>query len=571
MRDRVPGNPLSELGAGELHSSVRALSVGERGALAQIRKRLGEQHTLTWSKLCETVPLQGPTTEQLELTAVERALAANAPHLREVCRRPYTKLETVLEPTAAARAKRVPPRAIRHLAEHSEQWERRTLKAVIPRRVLAQRFEDSFDVYENRVVARLIDGLLAYLRARTRELQDVAGLLKALDDFSLSMRGHHRLATRLGELWHTGLQIESAHDTLAQLTLLLRGTNDRMRGIGGLRSSPLYRGVPERARVSRRLRVTNVFKANEHYRHVARMWEVLDANTAASHSEAERERAERAAWSAFDAFALLLVVRALDRLAFQPDGRAELDLGQTTGVTLRGPRGHAQLDWEHPLGLTLSREGRALAQFVPVAEHLAGKGERSESIFTRADGLLRVLGQLDAAAPCVVALYPSIPAERKGRPTALAALLNPLDVGLGESRQCALLPISPYDLLSLERVERVVRRVVLADTLRAFPPRVSYRRIAHERVARLAPTWLAPDGSGEALLALEPLTAARIDELRALVRTQTKGLRPGRDDALRQALDALPGAVEREGGRYYEEAGLCPVCEKGHSASRVHM
>ena len=128
--------------AGEkLHGEFREVELLrplEASSLIGILERLNtpsEIHGITWSRLVHESPLVHPAPEHLEPTRIDREIKRHGPHLLEVSRKPHSVLDAVVEPTLAARAESgIPPRAVQYLAGHSEDWHRRTVTSVIPRR-----------------------------------------------------------------------------------------------------------------------------------------------------------------------------------------------------------------------------------------------------------------------------------------------------------------------------------------------------------------------------------------------------------------------------------------------------
>lgn len=100
---------------------------------------------------------------------LELLLGDHVGHLEEVCRRPRTHLRVDRAHSGVARAP-LSRRAANYLAAHTEDWERPTLRAVVPKRILAVVREDQLDIYENRVAVRLIDHLVTYLGQRVFEV-----------------------------------------------------------------------------------------------------------------------------------------------------------------------------------------------------------------------------------------------------------------------------------------------------------------------------------------------------------------------------------------------------------------
>ena len=123
----------------------------------------------TWLDALDVSPLVPGMSERAELQEFEKLLADRLGHLVEVCQRPRTHLRVEVERTAVARARRLATQAPSYLAAHTEDWDRPTLRAVIPKRILSLVREDQFDIYENRVAVRLVDHLDAYLSRRVTE------------------------------------------------------------------------------------------------------------------------------------------------------------------------------------------------------------------------------------------------------------------------------------------------------------------------------------------------------------------------------------------------------------------
>jgi Domain of unknown function (DUF2357) len=308
-----------------------------QAALDVLAERLLDEHgAIAWATVHDVGPFERPRPERLEPTRVDRALTSCGPHLLEVVRAPHAHLDAIVEPVLASRARRIPPRALEHLAEHSGDWQQRTLRGIVPRRILSQHPDEQLDVYENRLVARTIDRLLAYLRRREAELAVCAEQLEAGDAGDLDERrkagdagdlderrkagesydlgGPHWLARRLASLWGTTFASAEQRERVAWLR---RQAEVRRRRVGGLKDSPLYAAVPRHAAVGGELRRTNVLVNHQHYQRVVALWRVLEQE-APEVATRDRYAAEQAARRAFDAFALLLVMRSLDGFGYRP-------------------------------------------------------------------------------------------------------------------------------------------------------------------------------------------------------------------------------------------------------------
>lgn len=535
----------------------------EAGALSEIADRLAPESVdrFDWVRLAKGSPLVHPTPEQLEATRVDLEINRHGPHLLEVCRRPHSILDAVVEPTLASRAKRIPPRAVHYLAGHSEDWHRRTVMSVVPRRVLAQRVDERLDVYENRVVARLVDEILDYFRERLADLRDLRDMLTDVADFSGALSAQHRVARRLSELWGEGFGEENDLDRVRHLELVLL---DQRRRIAGLRDCALYRAVPRKADVGAELRHTNVLLDHQHYRRVAELWRAAVQGQASDATRQDEYDAWQSLMRAFDTFCLMLVVASVHRLGFKVPGVTALDLRRRTTVALSGPYGSLDVEWDPIRGVTLTTGGGGpTVRFVPLAASLCGIDEGASEANERRARLraceLASARTESTTGALTVVMYHATRRQRGA--FALDPQFNADDAGLvaapGRYR-ARLLPVSPLDILSLERVERVVRRVVLIYLLEGFPPTSECRRNVRERVASLA-EWVDLAESRDHLSVTSPPEEPRLGKLSRAIKSEQSGLRPRQDDAVRNALSAALVNIEAA-KEYFDQLRRCPVC-----------
>ena len=172
----------------------------------------------------------------------------------------------------------------------------------------------------------------------------------------------------------------------------------------------------------------------------------------------------------FGAFSLLLVIRGLDQLGIEPvDLSQKLDHNQ---IDLEGSVVRARLSWSLVDGtLRLSIDGARPLRIVPLPVSLAMSGDRE---------LSRLIDDADAAADpkeILLVLYPSPSSEgdlRRMAPS-LAHRLNALshEVAKKGQERAGFLPVSPWDLSSVERVARELRWVITAPRFLAYPPLIA--------------------------------------------------------------------------------------------------
>lgn len=443
----------------------------------------------TWLDALDVSPLVPGMSERAELQELEKLLADRLGHLVEVCQRPRTHLRVEVERTTVARARRLATQASSYLAAHTEDWDRPTLRAVIPKRILSQVREEQFDIYENRVAVRLVDHLDQYLSERVREVSKLLGVFKYAEKLSATAgQGSHWRQRRLFQLWGDSLDAgearRKAERTLEQLKFLKYS-------ISGLIDSVLYREVPRRASVSTTLTMTNILANDVHYRRVAEVWLAwarLGLEQSPKPDKYFEEMQELC--RCFGDFILLLVIRGLDQLGIEPVDltnpldRHEIDL-QGRGVRIR-------LSWSSTDGtLRLAAEGAKPLKIIPIPAAVAMLGT---------DDLASLIRDADASATegdISLVLYPGPSSESTFRrmSNVNALRLNSLSHEIAETGQprAGFLPVSPWDLSSVERVTRQLRWVITAPRFLAYPPFIASPPMPNiaNKVA-----WLEVTGTG---------------------------------------------------------------------------
>lgn len=440
-------------------------------SIRTVGRSLGEliEQAGTWLDVLDVSPLVPGMSNRAEFQPFEQLLKENVGHLAEVCRKPRTHLRVEVERMAVSRARRFPAQAANYLAAHTEDWERPTLRSVVPKRILATVREDQFDIYENRVAVRLVDHLVVYLRQRVHEVTRLLRVFgEAAGNHGAAAAGSHWRQGRIYKLWGETLDASEAkrkaERTLAQLKHLLFT-------ISGMKDSVLYREVPRRATVGTTLTMTNILSDDAHYQRVAELW--------LEWARLGQERAVRPRayfeemqdlCRAFDSFTLLLTIRALDQLGFEPTN-FERSLSDCEGEVRHGSR-VVRLSWAMADGaISLHGEGVEPLRIVPLCSSLAALDD---------DQLRAVLADADAHAvndATTVILYPSpsdaatferLATERAARLRSLAH-----EVSKANQRAVGFLPVSPWDIGSVERMARQLRWVTTAPTFLAYPPMIA--------------------------------------------------------------------------------------------------
>ncbi|MFP3441385.1 hypothetical protein R0K18_27020, partial [Pantoea sp. SIMBA_133] len=88
---------------------------------------------------------------------------------------------------------------------------------VIPKRVKARFSEDDFNIYENRVYARLLDKIEQYLSQRVGTLRQLQCAVSAALEFYGANDLHHRLTEEICRLWGKAFTQDSTSKASEQL------------------------------------------------------------------------------------------------------------------------------------------------------------------------------------------------------------------------------------------------------------------------------------------------------------------------------------------------------------------
>ncbi|PPC75047.1 hypothetical protein C4K68_22690 [Pokkaliibacter plantistimulans] len=233
-------------------------------------------------------------------------------HLHHISQRPRLDLHYEDEIADIGRARRLAKGALVHLASHSECWQRQTLSGVIPKRVLARFSEDDYGIYENRVYARLLDKIERYLHGRLAELRGLQATLNQALRFYEAENVDYRLREEICRLWGMTFNAEETSNASKLLGETLEKLERLYQTIAGLQQSGLYLLVSRQAQVTGALHMTNILGHDQHYRHLAILWDQLAKVTQAKRATpAERFRQNQSLASAYSHYAGLVMRWAL--------------------------------------------------------------------------------------------------------------------------------------------------------------------------------------------------------------------------------------------------------------------
>ena len=239
-------------------------------------------------------------------------------HLHEISRRPRMDMRYDELVQVVSRAKRLAPSSHRHLAAHSECWQRRTFTGIQPKRIMSLVSEDEYNLYENRAYARLLDRVERFLNRRLREIE---ALQQTIND-ALNLEGSEELNRRLSEalfsIWGETFTEDATWKAAELLEQTQATLEQQLKTIKGLMHSGIYTKIPRNAQVPSRLEPTNILTHDPHYRHIFPLWNTLTKVSRSFELTPEEKVAEqKQLQNDYAHYCGLLVFRALGKLGFE--------------------------------------------------------------------------------------------------------------------------------------------------------------------------------------------------------------------------------------------------------------
>ncbi|MGL5486491.1 MAG: hypothetical protein ACRDC6_09400 [Shewanella sp.] len=240
-------------------------------------------------------------------------------HLYEIAYRPRLELIQNEELVQTGRAKRLSNKAPDYLAAHSEDWQSRTFTGILPKRVITRLNEDNYDIYENRVFARLIDHLDIYLASRLREIEQLAGILDSALSYSVGSDLYWKISKNICSMWGQSFSDDDLEHAASSSKVTLENLRFLLREVRGLRQSKLYQAIPRNVNIGGQLRITNVLAHDQHYRHLVRLWDCWVKTRERTELELdEKIRLAQRRSKLYSDYVELVVYHALDAIGLAP-------------------------------------------------------------------------------------------------------------------------------------------------------------------------------------------------------------------------------------------------------------
>jgi len=545
-----------------------------------------QEHNTTWVDWEGSSPLEESIPQKAQILPFEHMLNRYLDKVKRVCRKPVNRLTGETARVPIGRARRIPTRSYEYLANHTEDWQYRSLTSVVPRRIISTITEELLDFYENRLAVRLVELVHLYLHKRLKSLdRDKQNLI------SLEF-GTHARQDRVFSLLSEGLEVERFRKNLEPTTGYLKELYRRVLEIQDL---PLYNKIPATSRksVPAEVRATNILTNDRHYRYVNILWKhYLYEHQVRPKNKAEQHKELQAYCQGFDRYSFLLVVRALKALGFEPSVRVNPQFGQA--ISLNSPYGVIELHWQYDHTIQIFRNGRLLARVIPLAEALT-RGKTADEIVVHLHELAGVFSSARLKGkkvrktpvvknlatdfdpgqpePQVFILYPGAASERQELPGYLQRLANSPGNDLTQPEKVGFIPVSPYELGCVERVGRAMRWAIFSDLYHSYPLHIDIP-VRFERQIFESASWLK---RGERLG--EALVVRWVDLQGREYRAHDDLISDWKGNLVRKGLQANKNEIDRI-NQYQQDfieilsrmthLRTCPVCGKVTRPENFH-
>ena len=245
--------------------------------------------------------------------------------------------------------------------------------------------------------------------------------------------------------------------------------------IQGLMDSFLYERVAVRAQVPDQIKMTNILANDSNYRNVSRLWmEWLRHGRPrlAIETLADIYRRLQVFGQDFDDYCLLLVIRDPDQLGLEPQGDALLDpicarsrqcIKLTQGVQLT-PTSDGAIELANSKGTSM--------RIVPLPATLSSSEDALSSLINE------ILGEFASKQSLTVLVLHLSDQDADGDAVASKSLRKLQTVGnepeLGLPPNLGLMPVSPWEIDSVERVARAIRWWKLGGSITFYPYEVKF-------------------------------------------------------------------------------------------------
>lgn len=469
-------------------------------SLREMEKHLGEAYAVgkTWDDWVKISPLayeeMNRLFQVLSPESLEKTVQKEFGYLESVCMNSMAHLKLETEKIPVSRARRMSTRAVPYLAAHTEDWERLLVQTVRPKRIICEVLEDQVDIYENRATVRLVDHLAFYV---TRLIHKMGRLYKAISDktnYSGAVNGTYNRMERISTLWANIIESEEKYEQVGKIIKELQRLKSRLMG---LMDSPLYKSIPRGADVPPTLKNTNIFVNDPNYRRVAFLWRKWrKLGFVSPKKPQENFDEEQAICEGMSYFAMLLVLRSLCLLGYSPVNESKNNIVKKLVKWKLIREGESEdgetivLEWQPDGSISIVSGTDSLDLLsLPVDFRKCQSGEHLKAFIDEAVDASQKrgakLGVLyigdDGGAPEFDMQGFSNHSQDAGD-FCISRNLHLLLQSVGNDPRTtfpgtiAFMPVSPWDLASVERVSRLLRYFLDSTRYKKYPVEIAWEQ-----------------------------------------------------------------------------------------------
>lgn len=514
------------------------------------------------------IPFDLEIVELSKLNDLDKKIIEYIGYLERICYRPAAYLRTEVEKVPISRARRISPRAVIHLTSHTEDWENRRVSSVTPKRILSEIREDQIDIYENRVVYRLVDEIDQYLEYRCNQVELLENKLNKIKERMLLVSsGSHWRTNRIFELLGRAFANDispDARDTLNELENLHR----RIKSLFG---SPLYQSISPRVTISASLKHTNLLINDQYYRKIVILWDMLNKESQKSKITGKQMFQEyQDLCNGFDGFCVLLFVFALESLNMLTEkDDFKLERGGPE-CHFYGVLGELWIKWlpDGTIDVHTDNEGKAGLRCIPIASHLVNNTELF--VANRMDKLSEQVLEIDKVirSKRKHVIFYLTSDEKENFSTEFMRRINAFgpDLASDYSGNLSFIPVAPLDFESVERTARLLRWILSEKRLLNYPPIINFPVHYQESIFEVCGDWLKPAKNSE----IKVVKAVSLDseQMKQLYKVIERIKRTLRSSPKANERDHQLKAIADFENNIHEELiklinlGTCPQCRE---------
>lgn len=204
----------------------------------------------------------------IDIGEFERLIDQYKFHLRAIVSCPHSLLDKDTMKVNIGRAKRISSRSYQYLAHHSEDWEKMSVMAPKPRKILHEELIIDFAVYENLLLRAFLQEAVKHLSKRIKETADITKFFLSIFDKKKFENVWHDKIDRSNALVGRAAKLDQSKDSNTTNRTLTALKTELVK----LERSSLFEDFPKHSVSSITYHETNVLNSHKHYKYLKILW-----------------------------------------------------------------------------------------------------------------------------------------------------------------------------------------------------------------------------------------------------------------------------------------------------------